>query len=75
MLIPGAAQAVFHLPLIEHAAATVKDQLVRSQVLWELCAGGKLEVQLLPSILPDPAGNLFRPDIAALAVMGAALAD
>ena len=74
-LVLSAGQTLLHLPLIEHTGPAVDDQLKGRQILLKAAAGGIGEHRLFSRIAPDPARQLDRADIIALAVMGAALAD
>ena len=67
--------AILHFSLIEHTAAAVHDQGVGRKVIGKFRAGAGTEFRIHPGILPDPAGDLYRADIVALAVMGTALGD
>lgn len=75
VLIPGAAVTAPHLPLIEHTAAAVDNQLILSEIFRKFLARSKLEYRFFSGIPADPGRQLDRSDISALAVMGAALAD
>lgn len=61
--------------LLRHTAAAVDHQGIGGEILWELDAGGEGEFQRTAGVFSEPGGELFRTDITALTVMGAALRD
>ena len=71
----GDGDPVLHGGLVEHTAAAVDHQVEAGKVLGELSAGAKGEVKNLSGVIPNPAGDLHRADVVALAVVGAALGD
>ena len=71
----GLAHAPEHLAAVEHATAAVDHEVVAGKVLGEAAAGGGLHREVPSRVLPEPRGDLLRPDVAALAVVRAALGD
>ncbi len=71
-LLGGAAQARLHFALVQHARAAVNDERIGGEVFRELTAGGKDKANISAGILSDPSRQLFRADVAALAMMCAA---
>ena len=71
----GAFQPELHFLFVQHAAAAVDDQPERGKIFRETGSAGKLKLQVFPGIILDPARQFDGPDIFALPMMGAALAD
>ena len=71
----GAGETRLHLFFVEHTAAAVDDQPDARKILRKLAAGGEPELRGCAGERADPRGELFGADVAALAVMGAALGD
>ena len=74
-LVGGGAHAVLDFAVVQHAAAAVDHHGIRGKVLWEFGAGAELEIQGLAGVLLEPVWQLYGSNVAALAVVGAALGD
>ena len=70
-----AFQPILHFPLIQGASAAVYDQLIIIKYRGKFCSAGKVEIQFLAGMLPDPRWKLHSTDIIALPMMGAAFGN
>jgi hypothetical protein len=74
-MVGGAAAAVLHLAVIEHAGPAVDDNPVPGKIVRKIAAGAETELKRHAAVVLYHAGQFDRADVVALAVVGAALAD
>ena len=68
------AQAVFHLPRGQHAAAAVHYKRIFIKAFGEFPAGGEFKIQPFARVIAYPARQLYRAYVVALPVVRAAFA-
>ena len=68
-------RALEHETAVEHAAATVDDQVIARQILGEILARNDIDFQSLSHALSQHAGDFFAPDVLGQRGMGAGLGD
>ena len=73
--VGGDALPISHFAGVEHASATVDDQLIARHIRWKVLAACEPEIELAPYRLPQPAGDLHPAYIVCLLVVRAALGD
>ena len=71
----GMAESVLHFPLGKHTYAAVDDKRAVREVFREFRAGCKGKAEFFLGIFPNPCGQFYRADVAALPMVGAAFAD
>ena len=74
-LCSSPCSTAFHFLLVQHTAAAVYNQLIRGQIFRKAVAGGKVKLKAFPGVTLYPFRQLYRADVVALAVVGAALRD